>query len=124
MSEFTQLRVLKTTSEKINALLRALNPTSKRPGASNLADTLLAEAIDAIEHGTSMPTVHRLNAQLRVQKNSYAEQQGKSAGFAEMPKEIEELRTSDPARFATIEARLSSIENLLKAASEPAKKKH
>ena len=124
MSETTLVRVTKKTAELLNELVRKLNPGVARPGAGNLADKLLAEAIDAIEQGTSMLTVRRLHAQLRVQKNTYDDPQNQSARAAEMPKEIAELRTSDPERFATIEARLANIESLLKAAAQPAKKKH
>lgn len=120
MSETTLVRVTKKTAELLNELVRKLNPGVARPGAGNLADKLLAEAIDAIEHGTSMPTVRRLHAQLRVQKNTYDDPQ-RAAGVAEMPKEIAELRTSDPERFASIEARLANIERLM---TPPAKKKH
>ncbi len=90
MSEFTQLRVLKTTSEKLNDLLRDLNPTSKRPGASNLADALLSEALDAITSGAEMPTIARLRSQLPVAKN-IAHTVSKSTAPASIPlTELEE----------------------------------
>ena len=120
MSETTLVRVTKKTAELLNELALKLNPGVARPGVGNLADKLLAEAIDAIEHGTSMPTVRRLHAQLRAQKNTYENTDAESR-VTDMPPDIAELRNTDPERFATIEARLATIENLLKAST---KKKH